>query len=76
MYTCPSTLWDIVYGECVERLIKHKAKPSALSGLETHSEYTVSHKVRSSIRESVDSLCRDGVLVDAIPTFSYWLSEV
>ena len=31
----------IVYEECVERLIKHRAKPSALLGLGAHSEYTI-----------------------------------
>ena len=43
-----STLWDIVYSECILKLIKHEAKPSALLGLETHSKYTISHKVRGN----------------------------
>ena len=37
-----------MYEECIERLIKHEVKPSALLGLETHSEYTISHKVRDN----------------------------
>ena len=31
-----------MYEECVERIIRHEAEPSALLGLETHSEYTIS----------------------------------
>ena len=34
---------------CVERQIKHEAKPSALLGLEMHSEYTISHLVYETI---------------------------
>ena len=34
--------------ECVERLIEHKAEPSALLCLETHSEFTISGRVRVS----------------------------
>ena len=41
-----STLPDIVNEECVERLIEHEAEPSALLCLETHSEFTISSRVR------------------------------
>ena len=34
--------------ECVERLIEHEAEPSALLCLETHSEFTISGRVRVS----------------------------
>ena len=34
--------------DCVERLIEHEAEPSALLGLETHSEFTISGRVRVS----------------------------
>ena len=43
-----STLPDIVNEECVERLIEHEAEPSALLCLETHSEFTISSRVRVS----------------------------
>ena len=43
-----STLPDIVNEECVERLIEHEAEPSALLCLETHSEFTISGRVRVS----------------------------
>ena len=34
--------------ECVERLIEHEAELSALLCLETHSEFTISGRVRVS----------------------------
>ena len=35
--------------ECVERLIEHEAEPSALLCLETHSEFTISSRVRGLV---------------------------
>ena len=35
-----------MYEECIERLIEHEAEPSALLGLEMHSEYTISGNIR------------------------------
>ena len=40
-----SILWELLNEDVVERLIRHEAKPSALLGLETTSEFNNSRSI-------------------------------
>ena len=43
---CANALWKRLYEDVIKRLIKHEAKPSALLGLETTSEYNLFRNAR------------------------------
>ena len=47
----------MVNAECVERIIKHEAQPSALLFLETHSKFAISGRVRAKAGTLTGLVC-------------------